>query len=130
VLKLMEKHFIDPKRSEILSVFPCTTQIALFWPNLLPALFLKSLDNPALLKSLWINPVEKCTQYFLRCYVNRKSDFMTVFWSLRSQRCLIIKQVPCFRNSCFCWSFCKKSCLMDMEDRGKMIHWLSIKSPD
>jgi hypothetical protein len=32
----MEKHFIDPERSEILSlflifkVFPCTTQIALF----------------------------------------------------------------------------------------------------
>jgi hypothetical protein len=37
----MEKHFIDPKRSEILSVFPCTTQIAFFWPKLLPALFLK-----------------------------------------------------------------------------------------
>jgi hypothetical protein len=35
----MEKQFIDRKRSEILSVFlmfPCTTQIALFWPNLLP----------------------------------------------------------------------------------------------
>jgi hypothetical protein len=29
----------------------CTTQIALFWPKLLPALFLRSLDNPALLKS-------------------------------------------------------------------------------
>jgi hypothetical protein len=40
----MGKHFIDPKSSEILSifqVFPCTTQIALFWPKLLPALFLK-----------------------------------------------------------------------------------------
>jgi hypothetical protein len=40
----MEKHFIDPKSSEILSifqVFPCTTQIALFWPKPLPALFLK-----------------------------------------------------------------------------------------
>jgi hypothetical protein len=33
------KHFIDPKRSEI-QVFPCTMQIALFWPKLLPALFL------------------------------------------------------------------------------------------
>jgi hypothetical protein len=36
VLKLMEKHFIDPKRSEILSVFlifPCTTQIARFGQN-------------------------------------------------------------------------------------------------
>jgi hypothetical protein len=35
---------IGPNRSEILSVlqvFPCTTQIALFWPELLPALFLK-----------------------------------------------------------------------------------------
>jgi hypothetical protein len=44
MLKLMGKHFIDPKSSEILSifqVFPCTTQIALFWPKLLPALFLK-----------------------------------------------------------------------------------------
>jgi hypothetical protein len=39
----MGKHFIDPKSSEILSifqVFPCTTQIALFWPKLLPTLFL------------------------------------------------------------------------------------------
>jgi hypothetical protein len=40
----MEKHFIDSKRSEILSVFlilkvfPCTMQIALFWPKLLPSL--------------------------------------------------------------------------------------------
>jgi hypothetical protein len=44
VLKLVGKHFIDPKSSEILSifqVFPCTTQIALFGPKLLPALFLK-----------------------------------------------------------------------------------------
>jgi hypothetical protein len=40
----MGKYFIDPKSSAILSifqVFPCTTQIALFWPKLLPALFLK-----------------------------------------------------------------------------------------
>jgi hypothetical protein len=40
----MGKHFIDPKSSEILSilkVFPCMTQIALFWPKLLPAIFLK-----------------------------------------------------------------------------------------
>jgi hypothetical protein len=40
----MGKHFIDPKSSEILSifeVFPCTTQIALFWQKLLPALFFK-----------------------------------------------------------------------------------------
>jgi hypothetical protein len=40
----MEKHFIDPKRSEIFLIFkrfPCTTQIAVFWPKLLPALFLK-----------------------------------------------------------------------------------------
>jgi hypothetical protein len=40
----MGKHFIDPKSSEILSIFlvvPFTTQIALFWPKLLPALFLK-----------------------------------------------------------------------------------------
>jgi hypothetical protein len=40
----MRKHFIDPKSSEILSifqVFPCMTQIALFGPKLLPALFLK-----------------------------------------------------------------------------------------
>jgi hypothetical protein len=43
-LKLKGKHFIDPKRSEILSVFqvfPCTMQITLFWPKLLPALFLE-----------------------------------------------------------------------------------------
>jgi hypothetical protein len=45
----MGKHFIDPKSSEILSifqVFPCTTQIALFWPKLLPALFLKKPRYP------------------------------------------------------------------------------------
>jgi hypothetical protein len=44
VLKLKGKHFIHPKRSKILSVFqvfPCTAQIAFFWPKLLPALFLK-----------------------------------------------------------------------------------------
>jgi hypothetical protein len=36
------KHFIDPKSSEMLSifqVFACTMQIALFWQKLLPALF-------------------------------------------------------------------------------------------
>jgi hypothetical protein len=41
----MGKHFIDPKSSEIQSVFQvflCTTQIALFWPKLLPSLFLKN----------------------------------------------------------------------------------------
>jgi hypothetical protein len=45
----MRKHFIDPKSSEILSVFqvfPCTTQIAFFWPKLLPALFLKKPRYP------------------------------------------------------------------------------------
>jgi hypothetical protein len=44
MLKLMGKHFIDPKSSEILSIFQvflCMMQIALFWPKLLPALFLK-----------------------------------------------------------------------------------------
>jgi hypothetical protein len=43
-VKTYGKYFIDPKRSEILSifqVFPFTTQIALFWPKLLPDLFLK-----------------------------------------------------------------------------------------
>jgi hypothetical protein len=45
----MGKHFIDPKSSEILSifqVFPCTMQIALFWPKLLPVLFLKKPRYP------------------------------------------------------------------------------------
>jgi hypothetical protein len=40
----MRKFFIDPKSSEILSIFQvfhCTAQIALFWPKLLPAVFLK-----------------------------------------------------------------------------------------
>jgi hypothetical protein len=49
VLKLVGKHFIDPKSSEVLSifqVFPCTTQIALFWPKPLPALFLKKPRYP------------------------------------------------------------------------------------
>jgi hypothetical protein len=44
----MGKHFIDPKERNSVrfshfksKVFHCTTQIALFWPKLLPALFLK-----------------------------------------------------------------------------------------
>jgi hypothetical protein len=51
VLKLKGKHFIDPKRSEILSVFkifPYTMQIALFLAKTAP---LRRLDIPALLKS-------------------------------------------------------------------------------
>jgi hypothetical protein len=51
----MGKHFIDPKSSEILviiQVFPCTTQIALFWPKLLPALFLKKPRYPCPLEIL------------------------------------------------------------------------------
>jgi hypothetical protein len=42
VLKLIGKHFIDPKRSEILSIFqifPCTMQTALFWPKTAPCPF-------------------------------------------------------------------------------------------
>jgi hypothetical protein len=38
VLKLKGKHFIDPKRSEILSVFQF---FFLFWPKLPPALFFR-----------------------------------------------------------------------------------------
>jgi hypothetical protein len=52
VSKLLGKHFIHPKMSEILSViqvFPFTTQIALIWPKLL--LPFSSLDISALLKS-------------------------------------------------------------------------------
>jgi hypothetical protein len=40
----MGKHFIGPKSSEILSIFQvfhCTMQIAVYWPKLLPDLFLK-----------------------------------------------------------------------------------------
>jgi hypothetical protein len=61
VLKLRGYVFIDPKSSEILSifqVFPCTTQIALFWPKLLPALFLKQPWYPCpfeiLEETLWV----------------------------------------------------------------------------
>jgi hypothetical protein len=42
VLKLIGKHFIDPKSSEILSIFqifPCTTQIALFLAKTAPCPF-------------------------------------------------------------------------------------------
>jgi hypothetical protein len=49
MLKLMGRHFIHHKWSEILSVFqafPCTTQIALSWSRLLPALFLKKPRYP------------------------------------------------------------------------------------
>jgi hypothetical protein len=55
VLKLKGKDFIDPKGSEILSVFqvfPCTIQIALFWPKLLPALFLKKPSYPCPFETL------------------------------------------------------------------------------
>jgi hypothetical protein len=47
VLKLTEKHFTEPKRSEILffNIFPCYNLggiivDALLWPKLLPAFFL------------------------------------------------------------------------------------------
>jgi hypothetical protein len=55
LLKLSGKHLIEPKMSEIQSVFLifltfflATTQIAFFLPKLLPALFLTILDIPAL----------------------------------------------------------------------------------
>jgi hypothetical protein len=55
VLKLKEKHFIDPKRSEILSVFKvfhCMMQIAFLLAKNCSLLFsLRSLEIPALLKS-------------------------------------------------------------------------------
>jgi hypothetical protein len=48
----MGKHFIDPKRSEVLSVFPSTTQIALFFGQTCSLPFSsRSLDIPAILKS-------------------------------------------------------------------------------
>jgi hypothetical protein len=50
----MAKHYIDHKNSEIMSifqVFPCATQIALFWPSYSLPFSLRSLDIPALLKS-------------------------------------------------------------------------------
>jgi hypothetical protein len=56
----MGKHFIDPKTSEILSifqVFPCTTQIALFWPKLLPALE-ETLNAYLFLLDNYIMPIE------------------------------------------------------------------------
>jgi hypothetical protein len=49
----MGKHFIDPKSSEILSifqVFPCTVQIPFFGQNGSLPVSLRSLDIPALLK--------------------------------------------------------------------------------
>jgi hypothetical protein len=65
----MEKHFIDPKRSEILSVFlifPCMTQIAPFWPKLLPALYLISLgDITALLESECMQGLSFWSHYLL-----------------------------------------------------------------
>jgi hypothetical protein len=67
--QLMGKHFIDPKSSEILSIFQvflCTMQIALFWPKLLPALFLlRSLDIPALLNSWQKHYMITNSKYFL-----------------------------------------------------------------
>jgi hypothetical protein len=54
----MGKHFIDPKSSEILSifqVFPFTMQIALFWPKLLrgPKWFYDTLISLAALLKSW-----------------------------------------------------------------------------
>jgi hypothetical protein len=56
VLKLKGKHFIDPKMSEILSVFkvfPCTMQISLFMAKTAPCPFPEeaSISLPAPLKS-------------------------------------------------------------------------------
>jgi hypothetical protein len=54
VLLLGIFRFIDPKRSEIMSVFqvfPCATQIALFGQNCSLPFSLRRLDIPALLKS-------------------------------------------------------------------------------
>jgi hypothetical protein len=51
VLKLMAKHFIDPKRI-FLTFFLATTQIALFWAKIAPCPFryesIRILDIPAL----------------------------------------------------------------------------------
>jgi hypothetical protein len=67
VLKLTGKHFIDPKSSEILSifqVFPCTTQIALFWAKLLPALFLKKPRYPCPFEILKEGLISEITRDF------------------------------------------------------------------
>jgi hypothetical protein len=60
----MGKYFIDPKRSEILSVFPCTMQIALSWPKLLLPFSLRRLEFPALLKS-WQKHYERNYRHFV-----------------------------------------------------------------
>jgi hypothetical protein len=71
----MGKHFIDPKSSEILSifqVFPCTTQIALSRPKLLPALFLKKPWYPCpfeILKEALFNLPPWLIQSFTTDYV-------------------------------------------------------------
>jgi hypothetical protein len=47
VLKLMGKHFIDPKRGEIRSVFKVVRRkLPFFGPKLLPALFIKKPRYP------------------------------------------------------------------------------------
>jgi hypothetical protein len=80
----MGKNFIDPKGSEILSVFqvfPCTTQIALFWPKLLPALFLKKLWYPC--------PFEILAEALTLVSINRH----TVPWLWT--RCTLFQRVFC-----------------------------------
>jgi hypothetical protein len=60
----MGKHFIDTKRSEILSVFPCMTQIALFGQNCFLPFSSSSLDITALLKS-WQKHYHYCEGFLL-----------------------------------------------------------------
>jgi hypothetical protein len=71
--------FIDPKSSEILSVFPCTTQIALFWPKLLTALFLKKPSYPCpfeiLVEALCMYVIET-TVLLCRTYTKGKTKIV------------------------------------------------------
>jgi hypothetical protein len=85
VLKLMGKHFIDPKSSEILSifqVFPCTTQIALFWCLVLlvlykDAIFLCLLGRPNWNLGKCVHPTLHCWLFFLNlCTVS--SGYLSV----------------------------------------------------
>jgi hypothetical protein len=105
----MGKHFIDPKSSEILSifqVFPCTTQIALFWPKLLPALFLKKPWYPCPFEilaealSLYLGWVIILAQSFTFLIINFTSTvlkfirfFLTVRAFLRIIYCKVMQNI-------------------------------------
>jgi hypothetical protein len=126
----MGKHFVDPKSSEILSifqVFPYTTQIALFWPKLLPALFLKKPWYPCPFEIL-----EETLGFlvsYLRCPLQCSDNSINPFTTNTSQCRLFyypVKSVPWgmgFHNSKMVLAICRCGIWWTRDHRG-MFAWV------